>query len=117
MIDNERKEPNYQPIREIKLRMSKYTEDLDGVYEQEKEKIIEYQKVLAEFADLIKKAFDPHEIRQYFTSHPRLRVYGHIGTEERFDFMVSSGAIAHNIDTEIEDALIFGETLKYFGMS
>jgi hypothetical protein len=52
MIDNERKKPNYQPIREIKLRMSKYTEDLDEIYDQEKEKIVESQKVLVEFADL-----------------------------------------------------------------
>jgi hypothetical protein len=117
MIDNERKKPNYQPIREIKLRMSKYTENLDEVYEHEKEKIIESQKVLLEFADLIKKTFDPHKIRQYFDSHPRLGVHGHIGTEEQFDFMVSKGAIRHDLDTEIEDALIFGEMLKYFGMS
>jgi hypothetical protein len=117
MIENERKKLDYQPIREIKLGMSKYTENLDEVYEQEKERIMESQKVLLEFADLIKKAFDPHKIRQYFDSHPRLGVHGHIGTEEQFDFMVSKGAIAHNIDTEIEDALIFGEMLKYFGMS
>ncbi|MGO9378031.1 MAG: hypothetical protein ACLP29_05700 [Dissulfurispiraceae bacterium] len=117
MIDTERKKPNYQAIREVKLRKSTYTENSDEIYEQEKENIIESEKVLAEFADLIKQTFDPHKIRQYFNSHPRLGVYGHIGTEEQFDFMVSKGAIEHNIDTEIEDALIFGEMMKYFGMS
>jgi hypothetical protein len=117
MIDNERKEPNYQPIREVKLRKSKYTENLDEIYELEKENILESQKVLAEFADLIKQTFDHNKIIQYFDSHPRLGVHGHIGTEEQFTFMVSKGAIKHDLDTEIEDALIFGEMLKYFGMS
>jgi len=117
MIDNERKKPNYQPIREIKLRMSKYTEDLNEIYDQEKEEIVESQKVLVEIADLIETAFDAHKISQYFDSHPRLGVHGHIGTEEQFNFMVSKGAIEHNPYTEIEDALIFGELLKYFGMS
>ena len=73
--------------------------------------------ILVEFADLIKNAFDSHKIRKYFDSHPRLGVHGHIGTEEQFDFMVSKGAIEHNLDTEIEDALVFGEMLKYFGIS
>ena len=63
MIENERKKPNYQPIHEVKLRKSKYTENLDEIYKQEKEKIIESQKVLTEFAELIKQTFDPHKIR------------------------------------------------------
>jgi hypothetical protein len=116
MIENERKKPDYQPIQEITLERHKYTENWDETYEQEKEKIIEVSKVLVEFADLVKKVFDAHKIRQYFDSHPHLGVHGHIGTEEQFNFMVSKRAIEHNIYTEIEDALIFGEMLKYFGV-
>ena len=48
MLENERKKSDYQPIREITIERHKYTENWDETYEQEKEKIIESQKVLVE---------------------------------------------------------------------
>jgi hypothetical protein len=41
-------------------------------------------------------------------------VLGHVASEEDYDFMVSKGAVEHTVFTEAEDALIFGEMLKYF---
>lgn len=116
-IEDKRKKPDYNPIREITSSKNKDIENLDETYEQKKETIVEVEGLLAEFAFLIKQAFESYEIRKYFESHPRLGVHGHVATEEQYEFMVSKGAIEHSIETEVEDALIFGEMLKYFGVS
>jgi|GEM_PF-880059 len=114
-INEEKKKPDYTPIREHGYGDDhKYVENLDETYEKEKEKIIEAEKLAEEFAVLIKAAFDPHKIRQYLQSHPRLGTLGHVASDEEYDFMVSKGAVEHTVDTEVEDALIFGEMLKYF---
>jgi hypothetical protein len=115
-LDEERKSPDYNPIRERKYGNRKYVENLDETSDAHKEKIAEAEDLLIKFATLIKGAFELYEIREYFESHPRLGVHGHIGTEAEFDFLVSKGAIEHSIDTEIEDALIFGNMKKYFGI-
>ena len=78
---------------------------------------MEAEQLLPKFATMIKDAFEPHEIRKYFESHPRLGVHGHVATDEQYEIMVSHGAIEHSIDTEVEDALIFGDMLKYFEVS
>ena len=78
---------------------------------------MEAEQLLPKFATTIKDAFEPHEIRKYFESHPRLGVHGHVATDEQYEIMVSHGAIEHSIDTEVEDALIFGDMLKYFEVS
>ena len=116
-IEDERKKPDYNPIRERTLRSHKYVENLDEIHEQTKEIIIEVEGLLVKFAFLINQAFEPYELRKYFESHPRLGVHGHVATDEQYDFMVKRGVIAHSIDTEIVDALIFGEMLKYFGIN
>ena len=113
-IDEEKKKPCYTPIREHDYGDRKYVENLDESYEEEKQKIIEAEKLSEEFAALIKAAFDPQKIRQYLQSDPRLGALGHVASEEDYDFMVSKGAVEHTVDTEVEDALIFGEILKYF---
>jgi hypothetical protein len=115
-IDGERKKPNYNPIRQKTYGTSKLNENLDEIYEDEKAKIIEAEGLLVKFVFLVTQAFPSHEIRKYFQSHPRLGAMGHITSEEQHDFMVSTGAVEHSIDTEIEDALIFGDMLKYFGI-
>lgn len=116
-IDERRKQPDYKPVVVTNYKDKKYTINFDEVYKRDKERINEAEKLLTEFVDLIKEAFDPHEILEYFQSHPRLGVHGHVSTEEQYDFMVSKGAIEHSVDTEIEDALIFGNMMKYFGIS
>ena len=113
-IDEERKKPWYNPLRERSYGNSKYVENLDETYEKEKQTIIETEALLAEFSDLIKGAFARHKIRQYFESNPRLGTLGHILSAEQYDSLISSGSVEHTLDTEIQDALIFGDMLKYF---
>ncbi len=116
-IDTDRKKPGYNPIRERTYGNHKYTENLDETYEREKEILAEAEELLVKFAALIKEAFEPHEIRKYFESHPRLGALGHIASEEEHDLFISKGAIEHSLDSEIDDALIFGDMKKYFGIN
>ena len=115
-IDEERKKPDYNPIREMTYGNSKYVKNLDETYEDEKARVIDAEGLLVKFAFLVNQAFSPHEIRKYFDSNPRLGAMGHITSEEEHDFMISKGAIEHSLDTEIEDALILGDMMKYFGI-
>jgi hypothetical protein len=116
-IEEERKKPDCNPIVDRSTKRHRFVENLDETYEQEKEIISEAEQLLPKFATMIKEAFEPHEIQKYFESHPRLGVHAHVATDEQYEFMVSHGAIEHSIDTEVEDALIFGDMLKYFGVS
>ncbi len=113
-ISEERKKTWYNPLRERMYGNSKYVENLDETYEQEKETIIDTEAILGEFSDLIKGAFAPHKIWQYFESNPRLGTLGHTVSAEQYYSLISNGSVEHTLDTEIEDALIFGEMLKYF---
>lgn len=114
-IDEERKSPDY-PIRERIYGNRKYVENLDETYESHKEIIAEAEELLIQFSTLIRGAFEPYEIKEYFESHPRLGIHGHICSEEDLDFLVSKGAVEHSLDTEIDDAMIFGDMKKYFGV-
>lgn len=115
-IDEKRKQPDYNPIQVTKYKDIEHVTNFDEIYERDKERIAEAEELLTEFTTLIKQAFEPYEIRKYFESHPRLGVHGHISTDKQFEFLVSKGAVEHSLDTEIEDALIFGDMLKYFNM-
>lgn len=116
-IDEKRKQPDFNPTVVTKYKDSEFTTNFDEIYDRDMERIQEAERLLPEFAGLIIADFDPHEIRKYFESHPRLGVHGHATSEEQFDFMVQHGAIEHSIDTEVEDALIFGDMMKYFGIN
>lgn len=69
-----------------------------------------------EFSSLIKKSFARQEIRKHLDSNPRFGLLGHIFSEKEHRFWVKKGAVEHSIETEIEDALIFGEMIKYLGI-
>jgi len=116
-IDEQRRQPEFTPVRVTKYSDREIVTNLDEIYEKEKGITIEAEDLLVHFVFLIEQAFLPHEIRRYLASHPRLGVHEHISTDEQFDFMVSRGAVEHTIDTEVEDALIFGDMLKYFGIN
>lgn len=88
----------------------------DSRREKDTDRTTEAEKLLSEFVSLIKDSFEPHEIRGYFQSHPRLGIHGHVSSEEQHAFLVEHGAIEHSIDTELQDALIFGDMLRYFGV-
>ena len=115
-IDEEKKKPDYNPIRERSIGTRKYVENLDETYEDEKARVIEAEGLAVKFVFLINQAFSPHEVRKYFDSHPRLGL-SHVSTPEEYEFLIQHGAIEHSIDTEIKDALIFGDMMKYFGIN
>jgi hypothetical protein len=116
-IDDQRKLPDFKPIRVTKYKDRELVTNLDEMYENEKVRAIEAGGLLVKFVFLISQAFHPYEIRKYFESHPRLGVHGHVSTDEQYEFMVKHGAIEHSIETETEDALIFGDMMKYFEVS
>lgn len=116
-IDEERKGPDFDPVRVTKYKDSEIVTDLNETYEDEKAKIIEAEGLLVKFAFLINQEFPPHEIRSYFDSHPPLGIQNNISTEEDEEFLAKHGALEHSIETEVRDALIFGDMMKYFGVS
>ena len=113
-IAEERKKPGYKPICETMYGGRKIMTNLDEIYEENIVIITDTEEGLAKFATLIKEAFEPYEIRKYFESNPRLGIHGHISTDEDYEFMVSKGAVEHSIDTEVRDALVLGDMMKYF---
>jgi hypothetical protein len=116
-IDEEPKTPDFNPIRVTKYKDRELVTNLNKTYEREKEIVIEAGGLLVKFVFLISQAFSTHEIRKYFESYPRLGALGHITSEEEQDFLVRHGAVEYSFDTEVEDALIFGDMMKYFGVS
>lgn len=116
-INEKRKKPDFNPIRMIKYKDREFVINLDKTYEDEKASVIEAEGLLIKFVFLINEVFSPHEIRKYFDSHSRSGVHGHISTEEDHGFLVTHGAIEHSLDTEIEDTLILGDMMKYFGIN
>jgi hypothetical protein len=116
-IDEERKKPDYNPIRVAKYKDSEIVTNLDETYEDEKTRIMEAEGLLIKFVFLVSQAFPTYEIRKYFESHPRLGIQNHVSTEEEHEFWISNGAIEHSIETEVDNALIFGDMMKYFGIS
>jgi len=112
-INEQRKQPDYNPVRESGGRF-KRTINLDDEYKEYEQKVIVTEKILIEFTDLIKRSFALYEIRGYFDSNPRLGALGHTVTEDVHDMFIQHGAVEHSIETETEDALILGDMMKYF---
>jgi hypothetical protein len=117
MLAEERKKPGYDPIVVTTYKNHTAVTNMDEIYEKNIEVAADTEEALTRFAALIKEAFEPYQIRSYFESNPRLGIHGHIGTDEDYEFLVSKGAIEHSIDSEVEDALIFGNMMNYFGVS
>ena len=113
-IVEERKKPDYNPIRETIYGNRKLVTNLDEIYKKDMAIMTEAEELLVKFATLIKGAFETYEIRKYFESNPRLGTMRHITSDEEYDFLTRNRAVEHSIDTEIEDALIFGAMMKYF---
>ena len=113
-IEEQRKKPDYNPIYEYEAEGVKFITNLDEDYEQRLKKIGMARDVLDEFSGLIKKSFTQYEIKQYLNSNPRFGSFGHTVSEEEHKFLVEKGAVEHSLETEVEDALIYGEMRKYF---
>jgi hypothetical protein len=116
-IAEERKKPGYKPIGETTYKNRKIVTDLNEIYDKNIVIIADTEEALDRFATLIKEAFESYEIRRYFESNPRLGIHGHIASDEDYDFLISKGAVEHSIDTEVRDALILGDMMRYFGVS
>lgn len=112
-IDEQRKKPDYNPVRESGGRFNR-TINLDDDYKEYEQRVVDTEDILAEFADLIKRSFAMYEIRSYFDSNPRLGTLGHAVDEDIHDMFIRHGAVEHSIETEMEDALILGDMMKYF---
>ena len=113
-INEQRKQPDYNPEKETGEGRFKRTINLEDEYRGYEQGVIETEKILIEFANLIKSSFTLYEIRGYFDSNPRLGTLGHTVTEEVHDLFIQHGAVDHSITTEVEDALILGDMMKYF---
>jgi len=116
-IEKKRKEPDYNSIQEVSYGDYKHVRNYDEIYKDEQDAITEIQELLPKFALLIKEAFQPYQISEYFKSHPRLGTLGHTTTEEVHDLFIEKGVIEHSIETEVEDAFILGDMMKYFGIA
>ena len=116
-IAEERKKPGYKHSCETIYENRKIVTNLDEIYEKNIVISTDTEEAVARFATLIKEAFEPYEIRQYFESSPRLGIHGHIASDEDYDFLVSKGAVEHSVYTEVRDALILGDMMKYLGVS
>ena len=117
MLADERKKPGYNPIMETTYKDNTIVSNMDEIYEKNIGVAKDTEEALIRFAALIKEAFEPHQILSYLESNPRLGIHGHIASEEDYDFLVSKGAVKHSIDTEVRDALILGDMMKYLKSS
>lgn len=116
-IDEEMKNPDYNPVGVTLYRSRKLVTNLHEIYKKEIAIITETEKLLFKFASLIREAFEPYEIRNYFKSNPRFGMKAHIASDEEYEFLAGRGIVEHSLDTEIDDALICGEIMKYFHIS
>jgi hypothetical protein len=117
MLAEERKKPGYRPTCEAVYENRKIMTNLDEIYEKNVVIVNDTEEALDRFATLIKEAFEPYQVRSYFESNPRLGIHGHIASEEDYNFLVSKGAVEHSIHTEVRDALILGDMMRYLGVS
>jgi len=116
-IDEESKKPDYHSVGVTTYRGRKLVTDLRETYRREVFIITWTEELLIKFAALIGEAFEPYEIRTYLESSPLLGAMAHICSEEEYEFLVSRGIVEHSLDSEIEDAMIFGDMRRYFGIS
>jgi hypothetical protein len=117
MISEERKKPGYKSFTETTYKNHTVLTNLDEIYEKNIVIINDTEETLARFAALVRETFEPYDIRRYFESNPRLGIHGHIASDEDYDFLVSKGAVEQSIHTEVRDALILGDMMKYFQIS
>jgi hypothetical protein len=116
MIAEQKKKPGYNPIFETMHNKRKIVNNLDEIYEKNIEVVADTEEALIRFAALIKEAFEPYQIRSYFESNPRLGIHRHIGTDEDYEFLVSKGAVECSLYSEVRDALILGDMMRYLGV-
>jgi len=113
IIEEQKKKPDYNAIQKYEVEGVKLVTNLDEDYEQRIKGIKMAKKALVEFSKMIKETFAPHEIGKYFDSNPRFGIVGHTISEDEYRFLIEKGTIEHSLETEVEDALIYGEMREY----
>ncbi len=113
IIDEERRKSDYRPIGITTYRNRTLVTDMEQLYLKEAEIMSEIMEKTEEFAAFIHKVFGDREIRNYFKSNPFLGA----ASEEEYGYLLSRGMIHRTLDTEINDALAYGEMMKYFGIA
>lgn len=114
-IEEEKKKQGYNPIKTTGKGKFRQTINQDEDYKHYQQKVTALQEALPEFVMLIKSSFEIHEIKGYFSSHPRFGALGHISSEEEHDFLVAHGAVERTAETELDDTLLLGEMMEFFG--
>lgn len=113
VIEDQRKKPDYNPI--LKGSNDEIEDvNLDEEYEKQKKRISIVDDILDKFTRLIKESFEVYEIKTFLKTNPRFGALGHVCSEEEHDYLIEKKAVGHSIDTEVEDALIFGDMTTYF---
>jgi hypothetical protein len=113
-LNKKRKSPGYEPV--VNVSGSEKKINLDEEYTISRRKAIELKEILADFAELISVSFNRQEIEDYLNSGTRLGTLGHTATEETHKLFIEKGVVEHSLDTEIDDSLILGDMMKYFGL-
>src|SRR4030066_2492245 len=90
-IDNDRKKPEYTPVRTTYIGEHKHVINVEEEYEYYRNRISMLQDILTKFAGLIKESFGPIEVREYFLSNPRFK--WRMGSENKSDnkIIISEG--------------------------
>ena len=112
IIAEERRKPDYRPIGIAIHGNRTLLTDVDQLYLKEAEFISQIAELLEEFAAFIHKVFERSEIREYFNSNPCLGS----ASEEEYEYLASRGMVRCSLETEIRNALIYGDMMKYFGI-
>ena len=112
IIKEKRKNPDYISI--IKISNINQEINLDEEYLGAKKNIDDLKEILTDFAELISGSFNKYEIKDYFNSNIRLGALGHVATEKEHKIFIEKGVVKHSLETEINDALILGDMMKYF---
>lgn len=112
IIDEEMRKADYKSIGIAIYRNLAVVTDMGQLYLEEAEIITKIVELLEEFAALINNVFEYSEIREYFKSNPCLGA----ASDEEYRYLVSRGIVHNSLDTEIRDALVFGDMMKYFAI-
>jgi len=112
IIDKEMRKADYKSIGIAIYRNLAVVTDVNQLYLEEAEIITNIAELLEEFAALINNVFEYSEIREYFKSNPCLGA----ASVEEYRYLVSRGMVHNSLDTEIRDALIWGDMMKYFAI-
>lgn len=113
-ITEERKNPNYDPVYNVKLDGFKL--NLDEEYQKEEKKAFKMHRILVEFSNLIKNSYEKEQLWVYFNSNPVLGVMGYLSetNDKLYKYNVEEGLLNRPVEVEQENNLLLKEMKQYF---